>query len=165
MSNTLTKIDHSAMTVNQLVIILLNILAFIINQPWLVAVVTAAMLLGTLIGKPGFGFLYQFALKPAGIVRPHVLQDHAEPHRFAQGLGGGFMLASAIALFSNLPVLGWGLTWLVAALAALNAFGGFCVGCFLYYWFTRLGLPGFSKQPPAGMFPGMRPTGAKTNES
>lgn len=165
MSNTLSKIDHSAMTVNQLVIIVGNILAFILDQPWLVALITAAMLLGTLAGKPGFGFLYQWVLKPAGIVKPNLLQDHPEPHRFAQGLGGVFMLAGVISLFGGLPVLGWGLTWLVSALAALNAFGGFCVGCFVYYWLTRFGLPGFSKQPPAGTFPGMRPTEAAANES
>ena len=53
--------------------------------------------------------------------------------------------------------LGWGLVWLVAALAALNAFGGFCVGCAVYYWLNRLQIPGFRKAPPAGTFPGMRP--------
>jgi hypothetical protein len=153
------------MTVNQVVIISLNILAFIFNLPWLAALVTLAMLLGTVLGQPGFGFFYQRLLKPAGWVKPNALLDNPEPHRFAQGLGGVFMLAGVVALFGNLPALGWGLTWLVAALAALNAFGGFCVGCFIYYWLTRFGLPGFSKQPPAGTFPGMRPTEAATNES
>ena len=67
------------------------------------------------------------------------------------------MLAGSSALFAGLPGLGWVLTWLVAALAALNAFAGFCVGCFIYYWLARLGAPGFPKVPPAGTFPGMRP--------
>jgi hypothetical protein len=49
------------------------------------------------------------------------------------------------------------LVWLVAALAALNAFGGFCVGCAIYYWLGKLHMPGFTKAPPAGTFPGMRP--------
>lgn len=160
----LKKIDHSAMTVNQVIIIALNILAFVLNLPWLAALVAAAMLVGTLLGRPGFGFIYQFALKPAGWVKPRILLDNPEPHRFAQGLGGAFMLGGALALFAGLSVLGWGLVWMVAALAALNAFGGFCVGCFIYYWLTRFGLPGFSKTPPAGTFPGMRPKGAVNDE-
>lgn len=160
----LQKVDHSAMTVNQILIIALNFIAFVLNQPWLVALVTAFMLLGTLLGKPGFGFIYQSLLKPAGWVKPHVLLDNPEPHRFAQGLGGVFMLGGTLALFGGWSLLGWGLVWMVAALAALNAFGGFCVGCFVYYWLTRLGVPGFSKTPPAGTFPGMRPKGAVNDE-
>ncbi len=158
---SLKKIDHSAMTFNQVIIIALNIMAFVFNQPWLAGLVAAVMLLGTLAGRPGFGFIYQSALKPAGLVKPHILLDNPEPHRFAQGLGGMFMLGGALALFAGLSVLGWGLVWMVAALAALNAFGGFCVGCFVYYWLTRFGLPGFSKNPPAGTFPGMRPKGGE----
>lgn len=158
---SLNKIDHSAMTVNQVIIILLNVTAFVFNQPWLAGLVAAVMLLGTLAGRPGFGFIYHFALKPVGWVKPHVLLDNPEPHRFAQGLGGVFMLGGALALFAGLSALGWGLVWMVAALAALNVFGGFCVGCFVYYWLTRLGIPGFSKNPPAGTFPGIRPKGGE----
>lgn len=161
---SLKKIDHSAMTVNQVIIITLNIIAFVFNLPWLAGLVAAVMLLGTLLGRPGFGFVYQSVLKPAGLVKPHILPDNPEPHRFAQGLGGAFMLGGALSLFAGLAVLGWGLVWMVAALAALNAFGGFCVGCFAYYWLTRFGVPGFSKTPPAGTFPGMRPRGAAGDE-
>lgn len=152
------------MTVNQIVIILLNIVAFVLNLPWLAGLVTVAMLLGAWLGQPGFGFIYHYLLKPGKLVKPHVLLDNPEPHRFAQGLGGVFMLAGTAALFGGLSILGWGLVWLVAALAALNAFGGFCVGCFVYYWLTRFGVPGFSKNPPAGTFPGMRPKGAVSDE-
>ncbi len=160
----LKKIDHSAMAVTQVIIIALNIIAFVFNLPWLAGLVAAAMLLGALLGQPGFGFIYQFALKPAKLVRPHILFDNPEPHRFAQGLGGVFMLAGTASLFGGLSILGWGLVWMVAALAALNAFGGFCVGCFIYYWLTRFGVPGFSKNPPAGTFPGARAKGSVSDE-
>jgi hypothetical protein len=53
--------------------------------------------------------------------------------------------------------LGWSLVWLVIALAALNLFAGFCVGCAVYYWLARLNVPGFAQHPPAGTLPGMRP--------
>jgi hypothetical protein len=156
MNTPLTSVDHSALKVNQITIIALNLLAFVLNLPWLIAAVSLTMLFGTLIDIPGFGFVYRFWLKPAGIVKPQVIQDHPEPHRFAQGFGGVVMLAGTLALYSG-AALGWGLVWLVAALAALNAFGGFCAGCFVYYWLARLHVPGFNQTPPTGTFPGMRP--------
>ena len=51
-------------------------------------------------------------------------------------------------------MFGWVLSWLVIVLAALNLFVGFCAGCAVYYWLHRLQVPGFSKTPPAGIFPG-----------
>ena len=157
MNESLQRVDHSALKINQVIIIILNILAFVLNLPWLAAAVALVMLLGTLLKVPGFGFVYRYALKPLGWVKPHVLLDNSEPHRFAQGFGGVVMAAGSLALFAGLGTLGWALVWIVAALAALNAFGGFCVGCAIYYWLNRLHLPGFTKAPPAGTFPGMRP--------
>jgi hypothetical protein len=157
MTENLQKVDHAALRVNQYTIILLNILAFVFNLPWLAGVVALVMILGTVLKTPGFGFVYRNILKPAGLVKPDVLMDNPEPHRFAQGLGGTFMLAGGLALWAGYAVLGWGLVWLVTALATLNAFGGFCIGCAAYYWLSRLSIPGFQKSPPAGTFPGMRP--------
>jgi hypothetical protein len=157
MTDTLQKVDHSALKVSQVTIILLNILAFVLNMPWLAALVALVMLVGTLLKVPGFGFIYRYILKPLGWVKPHVLLDNSEPHRFAQGFGGVVMLAGSLALYFGLPALGWSLVWIVAALAALNAFAGFCVGCAIYYWLGKLHVPGFTKVPPAGTLPGMRP--------
>ena len=155
--DTLKNIDHSALKISQIVIVTLNVLAFIFDLKWLAGGVGGVMLLGTLVGVPGFGFIYRYGLKPAGLVHPHVLLDNPEPHRFAQGFGAIVMLAGTALLFVGITSIGWGLVWLVAALAALNAFGGFCVGCFVYYWLSRLHAPGFTKNPPAGTYPGMRP--------
>jgi len=155
-TNELKKVDHTALKTNQTVIIILNILAFIINAPWLAVVVTVAMVLGTLRNVPGFGFVYK-ALKPTGWPKPGVLLDNPEPHRFAQGFGAVVMFLGTFGLFAGFPVFGWVLIWLVVALAALNLFGGFCVGCAVYYWLGKLKVPGFAKSPPEDTFPGMRP--------
>ena len=156
-SQTLQKVDHSALKANQLFIISLNILAFILGLPVIVAFVALIMGLGSALKKPGFGFIYQSVLKPQGWMKPDVLDDNPEPHRFAQFVGFLFMTGGSIALFAGSTVLGWILVWIVVALAALNAFGGFCVGCAMYYWFARLNVPGFAKQPPTGTFPGAKP--------
>jgi hypothetical protein len=153
----LQKVDHSALKANQLTIILFNLLAFIFNLPILAAFVAVVMGLGSLLKLPGFILLYRHVYKPLGLLKSDVLDDNPEPHRFAQFLGFIFMTAGSIALFMGAGALGWGLVWLVVALAALNAFGGFCVGCAVYYWLGRLNISGFTKTPPSGTFPGMKP--------
>ena len=155
--NSLQKVDHAALKTNQITIITLNTVGFIFNIPLLAVLVAAVMGIGTLLKVPGFGFLYKNAFRPWGWIKPDVLDDNPEPHRFAQFLGVIFMTAGSLALYLGAPALGWGLVWLVSILAALNAFGGFCVGCAVYYWLGQINVPGFSKQPPAGTFPGMRP--------
>jgi hypothetical protein len=116
------------------------------------------MLLGSLVlRKPGFFWLYRYLLRPLDLVEPAVVPDHPEPHLFAQGFGGTVLLASVLFLGIGLPVPGWALSWLVIALAGLNLFGGFCMGCFVYYWLNRLQVPGFHRRPPEGTSPGFRP--------
>ncbi len=156
-SQTLQKVDHSAIKTNQLFIISLSTLAFIFNQPILVAFVALVMGIGSLLKNPGFGIIYRSILKPRGWVKPDVLDDNPEPHRFSQIVGFVFLASGSTALFLGSSILGWTLVWIVIALASLNAFGGFCVGCAVYYWLARLSVPGFGKQPPAGTFPGMKP--------
>jgi hypothetical protein len=153
----LQKVDHSALKVNQIVIIVLNVLAFVLNLPILTVIVAAFLGIGSLLKIPAFGFVYKYLLKPRGWVKPDVLDDNPEPHRFAQLVAFIFETGAALSLYLGAPLLGWVLLWIMVALPALNAFGGFCVGCAVYYWLSKINVPGFSKQPPAGTFPGMRP--------
>src|ERR671928_580303 len=113
MNQTLQKVDHSALKTNQIIIISLNVLAFILNLPLLAALVALVMGIGSALKIPGFGFVYKNILKPRGWMKPDVLDDNPEPHRFAQFLGFLFMTAGSISLFLGGAVLGWGLFWLV----------------------------------------------------
>lgn len=156
-SPALSKVDHAALRTNQAFIIGLSLAAYIANVPLLAGLVSLAMLLGTLVGRPGFGFVYSGFFKPLGLLKPEVIADNPEPHRFAQGFGTVVLLGGVVALLAGNPGLGWALVWLVIFLAALNLFAGFCAGCAVYYWLNRLGVPGFTKAAPQGTFPGMRP--------
>lgn len=151
------EIDHSALRTNQAFIISLSMVAFIVNLSWLAALVAFLMAVGTALKVPAFGFIYRRGLKPLGWVKPDLRKDNPEPHRFAQGFGAVVLVGGVLALFSGATALGWGLVWVVIALAALNLFVGFCAGCAMYYWLNRLDIPGFVKAPPEGTFPGMRP--------
>jgi molybdopterin converting factor small subunit len=142
------KVDQNALRVNQTFIIGFLALAFVLNAPWIVAFVAAVMLLGTAVPSLSlFKGVYQYGLKPAGIVKPNVILDNPEPHRFAQGFGGVVLVGAAAALFSGATTLGWVLVGLVVVLAALNLFLGFCAGCFVYYQLNRFGVPGFAHSP------------------
>lgn len=148
--NTTTerKVDQSALKVNQAFIIGLLVLAFVLNAVWLVAFVAGVMLLGTIVPSLSlFKGIYSRVLRPAGIVKPQVIVDNPEPHRFAQGFGGVVLLAALLLLLLGATTAGWALVGLVVVLAALNLFLGFCAGCFVYYQLNKLGLPGFSHSP------------------
>lgn len=156
-TQSLQKVDHAILRTNQYFIIGISLLAFILNLPLLAAFVALVMGIGSVLKTPGFGIMYTSVFKPLGWIKPDVLEDNPEPHRFSQIVGFLFLTAGSIALFSGASVLGWSLVWIVIALASLNAFGGFCVGCAMYYWLARLGVPGFGKLPPAGVIPGAKP--------
>lgn len=142
------KVDHSALKVNQTFIISLLLLAFVLDSVWLVVFVAAVMLVGTAVPALSlFKRVYQHVLRPAGVVKPNVIVDNPEPHRFAQGFGGIVLLGAIAALLAGAVAVGWALVGLVVLLAALNLFLGFCAGCFVYYQLHKLGVPGFSRGP------------------
>ena len=89
------KVDHSALRTNQALIIGLLAMAFVLDAKWLVAFVSAVMLIGTIFPKVAlFKAVYRYILKPAKIARPDVRRDNPEPHLFAQGVGGTVLLAA-----------------------------------------------------------------------
>jgi len=144
-------VDQSVIKVSQASTIILLVIAFIADLWPPVAAAALIGILGAL--QPRLSLwraLYRYALKPAGIVKPNVIPDHPEPHRFAQGVGAVLDVVATILLLLGLPVAGWAVVWIHIALAALNLFAGFCVGCFTYYQLNRLGVPGFTRSPVVG---------------
>ena len=140
-AGTAGMVDHSALRTNQAFIIGFLALAFVLGQPWLAAFVCAVMLVGTALPQAAlFQRIYRDVLKPAGLVKPSVRRESAAPHRFAQGMGGVVLLVAGVALFAGATTLGWALTLLVVALAAVNLFLGFCAGCFVFFQLQRVGL-------------------------
>lgn len=62
------------------------------------------------------------------------------PKRFAQSVGLAFTLAATVALAFGAPLVTTGLLAVLLAFAALEAFVGFCAGCFVYAQLIRLGV-------------------------
>lgn len=142
------KVDHAALRINQAAIITLLAMGFVLDFRTVVPAVGLIMALGSLLRKPGFLPIYRI-LRRLQWVKPDLRPDRMQPHRFAQSLGAVVLVAGTSLSLLPGPWI-WTSAWLVIALAGLNLFGGYCVGCSLYYWLHRIGMPGFSQGPPAG---------------
>jgi hypothetical protein len=138
-SSPIRLIDHSGLRAHQAVLIGLLLGGFIAGQPGVIGFSAAAMILGTLRGAPAFLPAYVL-LRKTGWLKPDLKPDRPEPHRFAHSLGTAFLILSTIAFLADWVIPGWLLAGLVALLAAVNLFLGFCLGCAMYYWLGRLGL-------------------------
>jgi hypothetical protein len=138
-------VDHSALKVNQTGIIATVLVAFVGSAFYrpaliLIPVLAIVLLLGTF--APNLALFKQFyfkVLKPRGMVKPRPVQDRPEPHNFAQGLGGVFLVVAS-AFLLPVPVIGLALALLVAVLAFVNLAFGYCVGCQIYFQLGKRGL-------------------------
>lgn len=138
------RVDRNALRFNQACIVIATVVAFVLGSglgKWVVLATAAVMLAGTAWEPLSlFKQVYRQVLVRSGALSPCVVEDDPTPHRFAQGLGGAFLLGSFAALVAGATAVGWALAWLVVALALVNLLFGFCAGCFLYFQLERVGL-------------------------
>jgi len=139
MPNGISRVDRTALKFNQGSIITIVILAFVLQLPSLLAILALVLIVGTLIPSAGlFKIFYGKVLRPLKLLRPDVVEEDNRQHLFAQGLGGVFLVISVAFLTgSGVPIIGWSLAFLVAALALVNLTVNFCVGCYLYLRLRR----------------------------
>lgn len=138
---SVSRVDYTALKVNQSFIIGLLVLAFLLDAPAMVALVGAVMLVGTIWPHAGlFKHIYVDFLKPTGLLKPDLRPDTPAPHLFAQGVGALVLGVAMVAFVAGGAVTGWLLTALVVALAAINLVAGFCAGCFIYFQLARRGI-------------------------
>lgn len=136
--SALARTDLSALKFNQYAVVALTLLAVCVRLPGLTLGLGAAMLLGAL--RPELSPLraaYR-ALGPALGLRPDVVDEDPRAHHFAQGVGGAFLLASALVTLAGLPLAGALLGLIVIALALLNLSQKICVGCLMYFQYRRM---------------------------
>ncbi len=138
---SLPRIDSHLNKFSQAGVVVMTGLAFVLDQPWLVILAALVLTISALI--PAFGplrLLYRFVVLPLHLWSPHLVEDDPAPHRFAQGVGATFLIASCLAFFLQASVVGWVLDLIVFVLASINLTVGFCAGCFVYYHLGRMGL-------------------------
>lgn len=149
--------DRSALKVGQVILIAGLVTAWVIALSVPLAAIAlpllAAMMLGSAL-SPATSLpraLYIGVLKPRRLVGPRVQMEDPAPHRFAQLVGGIFLVAASAAAVLGHITVAWSLGWIVIGLAFLNFAFDICVGCIVYAQLVRVGLfPITGRSPVAG---------------
>ncbi len=136
------RVDTHLAKFSQASVVVLTALAFLLFQPIIVLIAAIFMALSALFPPASpFRLLYRYVVIPLHLWKPRIVEDDSAPHRFAQGVGSVFLIASSIVLLlTSATPLGWALDLIVFVLAAINLTTGFCAGCFVYYYLGRAGL-------------------------
>ena len=116
------------------------VIALALGAPWLALLVGLNLGVSAVAGTRTFlpGRAWPFVRQVLGLGRPREL-EHEYPPRFAQALGAAAIGLAAAAFASGATVVAQALVLGVAALQALLAATGICLGCRLY--FLRWALP------------------------
>jgi thiol-disulfide isomerase/thioredoxin len=130
-------IDGRGPRANQLVVGLVSLIGVTTGLWWLLALVALQLVLGLTLGRRWcLACVAYFEL-----IQPRMgegpLED-ARPPRFANAMGVVVLGAASVAYLVGGEVVGAALGLLVAALALLSAFTGFCTGCQIYKVYARL---------------------------
>jgi ABC-type uncharacterized transport system permease subunit len=135
-------LDAHLLKFSQACTVTLSALAFILQQPIIVAIAAACLAISAAVPAASpFRLLYRGVVVPLHLLKPRIVEDDPAPHRFAQAIGAVFLIASILLLFlTTAHIAGWTLDLIVFALSGLNFSVGFCAGCFVYYHLGRLGL-------------------------
>ncbi|HZR41417.1 MAG TPA: DUF4395 domain-containing protein [Ktedonobacteraceae bacterium] len=136
------RIDANLGKFSQACTVILSGLAFVFNQPLLVLITALALAISALFPAASpYRLLYKYGALPLHLLQPRIIEDDPSPHRFAQGIGAVFLIASSIVLLlTQATIVGWILDLIVFVLSGINLVVGFCAGCFVYYHLGRLGL-------------------------
>ncbi len=126
------RVDVNVPRFNQACVAALTGLAFVL-QWWPLVVITAAILAVTRFAGPRYGVFTQIYVR---LIRPNldseIETEAAAPPRFAQLVGTLVLGAASVAFIAGWMSVGWVLTLIVTALAALAAATKVCVGCIVY---------------------------------
>ncbi len=130
-------IDPRGPRFNQALLAVGLLAGFVVQVKAVVPFFAVVLFLGAALG-PRYGpflRLYSEVIRPR-LAPPRELED-PRPPRFAAAVGVVFLLAATAAFAAGASALGWALALLVAALAALAATTGVCLGCEIYLLVAR----------------------------
>jgi hypothetical protein len=127
------SIDPRGQRFGAAVSVVILALAFVLDLPWLAALVGVNLLLAATLGTRWFLPGRAWPLVRRTLRLGPATPEHEYPPRFAQALGGTFLALAAVAFLLGATPIGWGLTAVVGGLQTLLAATGICVGCRLYF--------------------------------
>src|SRR5690348_347709 len=99
MTTEAPRVDVTFAKFSQATTVLLSGLAFILGQPVLVIIVAIFLALSAISPTLSpFRLLYKWVALPLHLLKPRIVEDDPAPHRFAQGIGAVFTIASSLLL-------------------------------------------------------------------
>jgi Domain of unknown function (DUF4395) len=154
------QVDHAEIKMGQILTVAISGAALLLQDPIPLGVLGVIFLLsGTLRSLSPFSILYRWVINPAGIMQSDYRLDNIQPHKFGQLVGAlTVLLALGLMQFGYL-LAGWSVVALLLMLTVIS-YAGWCIGCFMYYQLSRLGIGGFfrystkNKSVSLGMRPG-----------
>ena len=120
-------------------VVLVTAVALATGWLWLSAVLAVGFALRVASG-PRFDPFGQLATKVLAPRLGAARMVSGAPKRFAQGVGLAFTTAATVAWVLGTPVVAVGLLAVLLVFASLEAFVGFCAGCFVFGQLMRVGL-------------------------
>jgi len=110
------------------------------TRSWIPLAILAAGFVGRVLAGP--------RLSPLGFVAQRVVAPRlgparlvpGPPKRFAQGIGATLTVAALVAYALGAPTVSWALVAMLLVAASLEAFVGFCLGCWIFGHLQRAGL-------------------------
>ena len=132
--------DIAARVVAAMVVVL-TLSIIIIGDGWLIIVLTYGFLARVATG-PTLSPIGQLATR---VIAPRISSTPrlvpGPPKRFAQAIGLAFAVSALVAHYVlGLPVAARVFLGVLALFASIEAFVGFCMGCYVFNWLMRVGL-------------------------
>lgn len=133
-THSVRMIDRNGVRGGAAISVVALLAGFAVQWSPIVPIIAAALGIGAAFGlrRSPLGALYRAGKKAFKLSIPVELEEEPPP-RFAQTLGFVFLAAGSAFLYAaDSAVVGWTLGLLVAALQALLAATGICIGCEMY---------------------------------
>jgi hypothetical protein len=130
-------IDERGPRTLQTTVAIVTGLAFLLNAPWLVALMALQMVVGLAFGR-AYCVPCVFWFK---VLQPRFGEGRIEdsrPPRFANIVGAVFLVSATVLFVVGLTTAAWAVTLIVTTLASLAAISGICVGCEMYAAYARV---------------------------
>ena len=122
-------------------VLALTLATILTGEPWLAVALAYGFLARVLTGPTlsPMGLLATRVLAPRSGITPRLVPG--PPKRFAQSVGLAFSMTALVLIFAvgSMPAA-VGVLAVLAVFASLEAFAGFCAGCFVFNHLMRWGL-------------------------
>src|SRR5260370_6461711 len=116
------RVDTQFGKFSQACTVVLTAVAFLFSQPIIVLITAIILVLSALVPAISpYRLLYRGIVMPLHLLRPRIVEDDPAPHRFAQGGGAIFLIASRLVLFLTTATgVGWTLDLILPAPSGIH---------------------------------------------